>query len=53
MRKIVLTMAILLSMMIVGCGESTKVETPPWSDSQIQRMKNEEIGFVPLVIVRY
>ena len=51
--KIVLTLVILLSMMIAGCSEPTKVETPPWSEAQVKAMEYEDINVVPFFIVRY
>lgn len=53
MKRIVLTLAILFCMMIVGCSETSKVETPPWSDSQIEQMENDVIESVPFSIVRF
>ena len=43
----------LLSIMITGCGESSQIETPPWTDYQVQSMENENIDTCPVSIYRY
>jgi len=51
--KWILTVCVLISILLSGCVNSNKVETPPWSDSQVEIMKNDEINAVPFLIVRF
>lgn len=48
--KIILTLTVIsLTIVISGC--SGKLSTPPWSEQEIEQMKNEDVKCVP--IVRY
>lgn len=39
-------------LMVSGCAEQIKVETPPWSNKQIAQMQ-EEIEIVPIIVIRF
>ena len=51
--KIILTLVILFCMMIVGCNEKSKVKTAPWSDTEVERMENDEIKSVPILVLPF
>lgn len=53
MKKIILTLAVLCSIVLMGCNESATTSIPPWSPSQIERMENEEVKCVPLLVFRF
>lgn len=46
--KLIFTILVVLIMFLAGCGESNKVETAPWTDSQIGTM--DDIEVVPFAI---
>ena len=50
MKKIILTTIILAVMFIAGC-QNTAVETPPWTNEQVEQM--EDVETVPLAIWRF
>ena len=50
--KIILTMMLLCSIMIIGCSGNSKVKTAPWTDTEVERMEYDEIKSVPLFLVR-
>lgn len=53
MKNLIICEVLFIVLMIVGCSETAKVETPPWSDQQVEQMRDEEIETVPLAIFRF
>ena len=53
MRKILLTLAVVCSMMIVGCNNFEKCELPPWSEQQIEQFEQDEVKAVPVAVLRF
>lgn len=52
MRKLILLLGVMI--ILTGCSKETKVETPPWSEKQIEQMQNEEVdGAIKLGIIRF
>jgi len=52
MKKVIVLLAAMM-FVLTGCFESAKVETPPWSDRQIEQMEDEEVDCVPFGVVRF
>ena len=51
--KIFLTLIVLCSIMLAGCSNSAKVETPPWSEKQVEQFNQDEVNTVPLAVLRF
>jgi len=52
MKKLIV-MSLLLVIILTGCSESTKVETPPWSKEQVKQMEEDNVKSVPLVKIKF
>ena len=51
--KAIMVVVLLVGLMVAGCSEQAKLETPPWSDEQIEKMADEEVKSVPFAIFRF
>jgi len=52
MKKIILLLAVFI-IVLSGCSQQTKLETPPWNEKQLEQMENEKINTVPIGILRF
>ena len=51
--RIMLILAVLACLLIEGCGNWEKCETPPWNDSQIKQLENNEVDTVTLAVFKF
>jgi hypothetical protein len=51
--KWILTVFVLACISLSCWVNSNKIETHPWSKSQVETMKDDEIKTVPFLIVRF
>ena len=51
--KTIMAVMLLVGFMVAGCSEQAKLETPPWSDEQIEQMEDEGVDSVPIAIRRF
>jgi PBP1b-binding outer membrane lipoprotein LpoB len=52
MKKWVFSLVVLV-VVLSGCSESTKVQTPPWSEKEIKQMEQDDVKCVPFAILRF
>ena len=53
MSKFITIAVVMLMIVLTGCAENAKIETPSWSDEQIRQMENDEIETVPFAIFKF
>ena len=53
MKKFLTIILICSIIMLVGCSETSKVETLPWNDSQISQLEQDKVETVPLAVLRF
>ena len=52
MRKIWILLTVVFVISLIGCSKQNKLETPPWSETQIEQMQEDEVETVPFGIIR-
>jgi hypothetical protein len=52
MKKL-LTLSVLFCILISGCSETSKVQSPPWEKSQIESFETDEINSVPFLVFKF
>ncbi len=54
MKKFATIVAIMMIIVLTGCAENAKLETPPWNKKQQQQMRDKlDISTVPLAQWKY
>jgi len=52
MKKLI-TIAAVMIIMLTGCGKSIQVETPPWSDKQVEQMEHDNVKTISFTNIRF
>ena len=45
-----MTIMIIFTMFLYGCGEENKVRTAPWTQQEIEQMEDSNVDSVPVFV---
>jgi len=48
MCKLLVVIAIMFTVILIGCAEKSSFKTFPWTETEIEEMENREVKSVPI-----
>ena len=51
MKSLVVVLLVCIALFINGCTE--QVKTPPWSDSEVEKLTDNNVNTVPIAVYKF